>query len=153
MATVTADQSATTYPVYKPMAGAVGFAYGVYEIAAALSKADIVQFCRVPACKVIDGFLRADDLDTGAEALEFDVGHDGDGTTAADPDAFLNSGVITGDIVAEVKAAGLVWMPFNGVLKDGPLTLVAETLIDGVVTAAATSGGTGTLYVGAYYIE
>lgn len=153
MATVLAAQAATTYPVYKPEGRSVAFLYGVYEIASALSKDDIVGFCYLPACSVVEGFLRGDDLDTGAEALELDVGHNGDGTTAADADAFLNSGVITGDAITDLRPAAGIYYPFQGLLPGGPIAFVAETRVQAVATAAATSGGTGTLYCGCFVIE
>ena len=154
MATVSADRAAATFPIPKPGGGgAVAFHYGVYEIASALSKNDIVEFCRLPACQVIDGFLRGDDLDTGTEALEVDVGHAANGTESADADAFLNSGVLSGDGVAELAPDAQIHARFGNVLKDGPYSLSAETTCQGVVTAAAASGGTGTLWAGFYYIE
>lgn len=151
MATVSADQAATTYPVFKPAGfGQVGFAYGVYEIASALSKDDVVNFFYLPPCRVTDGWLRADDIDTGTEALEIDVG-----VTGGDTDQLLNSGVITGDAVGDhlpAHAAATVMLHFNG-LGSGPVAYTSETLVSGLVVAAANNGGTGTLYCGAYYIE
>jgi hypothetical protein len=72
----------------------------------------------------------------------------------ADPDAFLNSGVISGDTFAAGNldnVAGILY-PLHGVLKDGPLTLGAETVITGTVTAAANAGGTGTISVTVLYV-
>jgi len=130
-------------------------AYGTYELATAPSAADIIQFCRVPANAVIlGGFLYGDDIDTGTETLEIDVGYAANGTEAADPDAFLNSGVISGDAFAAgnlSNVAGICY-PLFGVLKDGPLTLSAETIITGTITAAAQAGGTGTVSVVVWYV-
>ena len=153
--TLTATRGASTFPVYKgPGGGAVCFAYGVYEIAANVEDGDIFEMCRVPkGAVVIDGFIRADDLDTGAEELlDMDIGWAANGTDAADPDGFGNLGVWTGDAVADVKPGAQIWYPFNGVLKDGPKTFSAETIIQVEANAAAATGGTGTLYVGVYYI-
>lgn len=151
MATLTGTQAAASFPVYKPMgAGQVGFAKGVYEIAAALSKDDIVQLLKLPPCQVVDGFLRGDDLDTGTEALELDIG------TSSDPDQLLDSGVISGDAVGEhlpaYATAANFMFHFNG-LGSGPVAYTAETTIQATATAAAAAGGTGTLYCGVYYIE
>lgn len=147
MATVSSTQSATGVPVYRPMGkGAVGFAYGVYEIAAALAKDTIVDFFRLPVCKVVDGFLKGDDLDTGTETLEIDVGYSGATT------ALLNSGVLSGDAVAGHAPGTQIEAHFTG-CHSGPVSITAETLIIGSVTAAAAAGGTGTLYCGAYYVE
>jgi hypothetical protein len=146
MATVSAARSSTSVPVFAPAGGgAVGFAWGVYEIASALSKDDIIEFCRIPPCHVIDGFLRADDIDTGTEALELDVGYSGAAT------AFLDSGVLTGDVIAGHVSVASINAHFTG-LKDGPIAITSETLVIGTVTAAANAGGTGTVYCGVYYV-
>lgn len=154
MATFTATQAETSYPVFQPEgAGHVGFAYGVIEIAANPSDGDIYQMCRLPAgAKVIDGFVRADDLDTGTEELDMDIGWAANGTDAADPDGFGNLGVWSGDAVTGIKPETQIYYPFNGVLKDGPKEFSAETIIQIEANAAAETGGTGTLYVGVYYI-
>lgn len=153
MADIASPQAAAGYPVSSYQGKqVVQIGYGVAEAAAAQSATDTVDFCNLPACEVIDGFLRGDDIDTGTEAFELDIGHTANGTESADPDAFLNSGVITGDAVTEVKPETQIWMPLNGVLKDGPYTLSAKTLIQGTVVAAANAGGTGTMYAGLYYI-
>lgn len=152
--TLTTTRAAATFPVFKPAgAGALGFAYGVYEIAANVEDGDIFEMCRVPKnAVVIDGFVRADDLDTGIETLDMDIGWASNGTDAADPDGFGNLGVWTGDAVTGIKPEAQIHYPFNGVLKDGPKTFVAETVIQVEANAAAATGGTGTLYVGVYYI-
>jgi len=156
MATVTAARAASTLPVFRPSgAGLMCAAYGTYEIASALSAADIIEFCRVPAGAVIlGGWLYGDDIDTGTETLEIDVGYAANGAVAADPDAFLNSGVITGDLFAlgNVSHVAGIMYPLNGVLKDGPLALTAETVIIGTITAVAAAGGTGTVSVVVHYV-
>lgn len=156
MATYTADRAASGLPVYKPTgAGIVCAAHGTYELASAPSANDIIEFCRVPkGAVIIGGWLRGDDIDTGTETFEFDVGYAANGTDSADPDAFLNSGVITGDVFATGNVSNVagICYPLHGVLKDGPLTLSAETTITGTVTAAANAGGTGTLSVTVLYV-
>lgn len=153
MATVSASRAAVTQSIPAGVGGGVlNFHYGVYEISSALSSSDVVEFCRLPKCSVVDGFLRGDDIDTGTETFELDIGHAGNGTDTADPDAFLNSGVITGDAVTGLKPEVQIWYPLNGTLKDGPVALSEVTMCQGVVTAAANAGGTGTLYVGFYYL-
>lgn len=154
MATFTSTQAAASYPVFQPEgAGHVGFAFGVYEIAANPADGDIYQMCRLPAnARVIDGFVRADDLDTGTEALDIDIGWAANGVDAADPDGFGNLGVWTGDAVTGIKPETMNYYPFNGVLKDGPKLFSAETIIQLEANAAAGTGGTGTVYVGVYYI-
>lgn len=152
--TLTATRAASTFPVFKPGgAGLVAFAWGVFEIAANVEDGDIFEMCRVPAgAIVIDGFVRADDIDTGTEVLDMDVGWAANGSDAADPDGFGNLGVWTGDPVTDVKPETQIWFPFNGVLKDGPKTFVNETVIQVEANTPANAGGTGTLYVGVYYV-
>ena len=156
MATFTAARAASTLPVFKPSgAGIVCAAYGTYEIGTALSAADIVEFCRVPkGAVVIGGWLYGDDIDTGTETLEIDVGYSANGVDSADPDAFLNSGVISGDAFATGNVSNVagICYPLFGVLKDGPLSLSDETTIIGTWTAAANAGGTGTVSVVVHYI-
>jgi hypothetical protein len=148
MATLTADRAAATFPVFAGEGGGnVKFAYGVYEISSALAQNDVVQMCKVPAgAYIVDGFIRADDLDTGTEALDIDVG------TSADTDALGNLGVWTGDAVTDLRPETRIYYPFNGVLKDGPLLCSSETTIQLLCNAAANAGGTGTVYCGVYYI-
>jgi hypothetical protein len=153
--TLTAARAAAAFPVFKPQgAGEVGFAYGVYEIAANVEDGDIFEMCRVPAgAVVVDGFVRADNLDTNAtETLDMDVGWAANGVEAANPTGFGNLGVWTHDGVAEIKPETQIWYPFNGVLKDGPKAFTNETTIQVEANAAAATGGVGTLYVGVYYI-
>lgn len=151
MTTFSAAKAAADFPVFKPTgAGTVAGLMSTFEIAAALAAADIVEFGRVPACDVIEGFLRGDDIDTGTEVFDFDMGHAGNDTDTADPDAFLNSGVITGDAITELKPVASIYMPFS--LKDGPVALAETTMVQGVCNVAANAGGVGTLYAGVYFI-
>jgi hypothetical protein len=151
MPTYSSVQSALNAPVYKPSGNDVAFVYGVVEASTALLKSDVLEFVRVGPCKVIDGFLRANDIDTHTtETLEIDVG------TAADPDALLDSGVLNGDPITDhyptYAAANGIYLHLNG-LNDGPVAYTSETLIQGVATAAPAGGGTGTFYLGLYTIE
>lgn len=121
------------------------FIYGVYEIGTALSGADIVTMLRVPAnYTVLGGWLMGDDLDTGTETLELDVGISGDATK------FLNSGVISGDAVAGFKPETGILLPLFGGGSDIPWTPTSDTDVIVTVTAAANAGGTGTLGLTVY---
>ena len=118
----------------------VSAAWGTYEIGTALSAADTVTFFSLPAgASVIGGWLLGDDIDTGTETLEIDIG---DATTGT---RFLNSGVITGDAVVGTKPEVGIMISLFGTLKDGPYTYTSATDIIGTVTAAANAGGTGTV--------
>lgn len=158
MATLTAARAASNFPVGGFVgAGVLNVAYGSYTFAANPSAADIVQICKLPAgATVIGGFLRGEDIDTGTEALDIDIGwaaNSGTGVGAtADPDGFGNFGVITGDAVTEWKPEVSILFPLNGTLKSGPVTFDAETIIQAVVNAPANAGGTGVIWVQIHYV-
>lgn len=114
--------------------------WGTYEIATALSASDTITFFEVPAGTTIyGGWLLGDDLDTGIETLELDIGD------ASSATRFLNSGVITGDAVTGTKPEAGIAVPLFGTLKDGPYTYTTATNVIATVTAAAAMGGTGTI--------
>ncbi|HEY7823645.1 MAG TPA: hypothetical protein VIG24_12460 [Acidimicrobiia bacterium] len=132
------------YNVTVPIIGAT------YEIATALSAADIVTMVRVPANFTIwHGWLMGDDIDTGTETLELDVG------IAGNTDKFLNSGVITGDAVTGIKPETGILYPLFGGGSELPWTPAEATDVIITVTAAAAAGGTGTLSLFLYgnYLE
>lgn len=153
--TLSATRAAAAVPQRTPQGeGEVAFTYGIYEIAAVVEDGDIFEMCRIPAgCSVIDGFVRADDIDTGTEALDMDVGWAANGTESADPDGFGNLGTWTGDAVTNVKPETQIWYPFNGVLKDGPQAFTNETVIQLEANTPSNAGHVGTVYVGVYYIR
>lgn len=157
MATLTAARAASTFPVSAfAGAGVLNVAFGSYTLAANPTAADIIQFCRIPAgATVIGGYLRGEDIDTGTEELDIDIGWPANGGTGvgatADPDGFGNFGVITGDAVTEWKPEVSIFMPLNGTLLTGPKTFDAETIIQGVVNVDAAAGGTGVLWVVVFY--
>lgn len=116
------------------------FLWGTYEIATALSAADTITMFTVPAgTTLFGGKLVGDDLDTGTEALELDVG------IAGNADKFLNSGVISGAAVTGTKPEVGISIDLFGEFKDGPITVTTDTDVIVTVTAAANAGGTGTL--------
>jgi hypothetical protein len=119
-----------------------------------LEASDVIQFCRVPANSVVvGGYFSGDDLDTGTEALDIDLGWAANGVENADPDGFGNLGVITGDAVTELKPVAGIYMPLQGLLfADGPKSFSAETIIQATVNAAANATGTGTLSLVVYYV-
>jgi hypothetical protein len=158
MATLTAARAAANFPVTAfAGAGVLQVAYGSYTLAANPTAADIIQFCKVPAgATVIGGFLRGEDIDTGTEALDIDIGWAANGGTGvgatADPDGFGNFGVITGDAVTELKPEVSIFLPLNGTLKSGPVSFDAETTIQAVINAPANAGGTGVLWLQVHYV-
>jgi len=158
MATLTAARAAATFPVTSFVgAGVLQVAYGSYTLAANPTAADIVQLCKLPAgAVVLGGFLRGEDIDTGTEALDIDIGWAANGGTGvgatADPDGFGNFGVITGDAVTELKPEVSIFLPLNGTLKSGPVSFDAETTIQAVINAPANAGGTGVLWLQVHYV-
>lgn len=155
MATFTATRAASTFPAFKAVgAGILCVAYGSIDVAAEPAPADIYEMCKVPAGAVIlDGFLRHEDIDTDAtETMDLDVGYAANGAVAADPDAFGNFGVQTGDAVVGYLPEGGVRLPFMGVLKDGPLTLTKETTITVTCVDDPATFTAGTITVVVYYV-
>src|SRR5436190_12624209 len=124
MTTLTADRAASTFPTFQPMgAGALAVAWGAYTLTANPTAADIVKLCKVPAgAVVIGGWFRGEDIDTGTEALDIDIGWAANGGTttpdAADPDGFGNFGTIDGDAVSQVKPEVSILYQLNGTLKS-----------------------------------
>lgn len=115
--------------------------YGTYEIATALSAADTINMFTAPAGFIpLGGYLLGDDLDTGTETLEIDIGISGDSTK------YLNSGVITGDTIANEKITVGIKIPLQeDLMLVKPTAFTADTDIIATFTAAAATGGTGTI--------
>jgi len=156
MTTFTATRAGESLPVFKASgAGILCAAYGTVEIATNPVAADIYEMCRVPAgAVVVGGMIYADDLDTGVETLDMDIGWAANGSDAADPDGFGNLGVWTGDVTTDVKPVAGNMFNFQGVLlADGPKAFVNETVIQLVANVTAATGGTGTLSAVVYYVN
>lgn len=151
MATLTATRAADDFPVFQSLSGSgtLCAAYGSYDMATNPTAADILKICKLPAgAVVLGGFVRAEDLDTNATAtLDFDVG------TAADPDAFGNFGVSNGTAVAGYLPEGGTLLPLHGTLKDGPVTITAETIVQVTWNAVAATFAAGTITVVVHYVN
>lgn len=169
MATVSTNQYSNAVPATHGLSMSVKAAFGKYTYSAAPSANDLANMFKLPKnCLVLWGFMATDDIDTGTEALEIDVGFTAngggaatlttaDGTTwtnnnsgSASATAFIDSGVLTGDTVTDLMA-GMNWRPFQGI-KTGPMFFSEETICQAKITAAANAGGTGTVYVVAFYV-
>jgi hypothetical protein len=122
-------------------AGTLKCIYGSIEIGTALTVNSVIHFCTAPVgFTPLYGWLVGDDLDTGTEALEIDVGITGDTTK------YLNSGVITGDTIANEKITVGIKIPLQeDLMLVKPTAFTSDTDIIGTITAAANAGGTGTL--------
>ncbi len=156
MATLTGPRAASTFPVPGlPEQGALGVAWGYYNIATAPTAADIFEMCKLPAgATVIDGWVVAADLDTNAaETLDLDVGWAANGTDLADPDGFGNFGVLTGDAVAEFRPVAGVRLGFANVVQDsGFKTFAAETKVIVTFTGTTATLTAGYLKVIVHYV-
>jgi hypothetical protein len=150
MATTTNARATSTFPAHTGGAGRKMVAWGYQAWTAEQAAADIWVACKVPAgAIVIGGHLLCSDMDTdGSETLDIDVGYAANGAVAADPDAFGNFGVQTGDVSVHLPVAG-IWLPFSGVLTTtGPVTLTRDTdIIVTFIDDAATFTAGATLLV------
>lgn len=154
MATNTATRAASTFPVFKPAGGALAVAWGVIEVSANPTAADVFEMCRLPkGAVVVGGRIYSDDLDTNAtETLDLDVGWAANGVEAADSDGFGNLGVMTTDTVAGVKAESGYNYAFGGkLITDGPQAFSAETVVTVTCVATAATFAAGTLSVVVHY--
>ena len=114
-----------------------------YEIGTALLANDIITMLQIPAgFKIWDGWLICDDIDTGTETLELDIG------IAGSTSLFLNSGVLTGDVITNFSTAASIRVPF--VPTSVPYTATTATDIILTMVAAANAGGTGTVSLVVY---
>jgi hypothetical protein len=148
MATLTGTRAAANLPVPSYAgAGVVQAAYGSYTLAANPTANDVIQFCKLPAgAVVLGGFLRGQDIDTGTATFDIDIGW------SADTDGFGNFGVLNGTAVTNYLPEGGILVPLNGTLATGVVTFTSETMIQGLVNAAANATGTGTLTVVIYFV-
>lgn len=161
MATFTATRAAAGVQPFKAHGnGLLQVAYGTIEVAANPADGDIYEMCKVPAGAVILGaFMYADDLDTGTEVLDMDVGwaaNGGSGTyDSADPDGLGNLGVLTGDastLPNIANAAGLHIVLPSPHFANGDLPqFTKETTIQVEANVAANSFTAGAMSIVVLY--
>lgn len=131
-------------------------ATGTYEIAAAVETGDIFEMCTLPAnAVVVMGWLYGDDIDTGTEALDMDIGWKATADEATDTDGFGNLGTITGDAITDLKPEVSIFYPFGGVLRTaGPKKFSAPATLQVYANTASNAGHVGTLtMVVLYFID
>jgi hypothetical protein len=152
MATTTGTRAASGFPAFTPNgSGYLCAAYGSAAISANVTAADVWKLCKIPAkAIVVGGGFWASDMDTGTETLDLDVGWADNGAEAADPDGLCNSGILSGDAITDLEAAGLNFRPFP--MAAGPLTFTRETTIQAVANVAAATFTSGTIYVVVHYV-
>lgn len=140
--------------------------WGNITISANPADGDIYKMFYLPAgAMVLGGQLVAADLDTGTEALDIDVGWAADGTssadtltlpaaggtvktftssgTTADPDGFVNAGVLSGDAITDLTAG----KSFRPILLQTPLWFAAPTLVQMEANAASAAFAAGDVTV------
>ena len=117
--------------------------YGEKTFTVAPSAADVIKMFKIPkGFAPLFGYLMGDDIDTGTATLELDVGITGTATK------YLDSGVITGNTIANEKITVGIKIPLQQKLMTEPTTeFTADTDCIVTVTAAANAGGTGTIKV------
>ena len=137
-------RAASGVPVFKGVgAGLKQTAYGSFTLTEVPEVGDKYQLCKLPAGAIpLGGYLAATDIDTGTETFDMDLGYAANGVDIADPDAFVNSGVLSGDAVTDLLAAGMSYRP---IIKTSFVALGAETIVEATVVAVAAAGGTGTV--------
>ncbi len=156
MTEFTSVRAAASFPAYQAHGGgALCVAYGHWDVSVEPVPADIYNMCKVPAGAVIlGGFLRGEAIDGHADAdtIDLDVGYAANGAVVADPDAFGNFGVRTGDAVTDVLPEGGVLLNLHGTLKDGPVAFTAETKITVTFVDDAATFAAGTVTVVVFYV-
>lgn len=142
-------------PLFQPAKGNLAVQYASVTIASGnlLEAGDTIRFVKLPANSVVvGGYLYGSDIDTGTEALDIDIGWEANGDEVADPDGFGNLGVLTGDVITDLKPVAGIFYPLQGVLLTaGPKAFNVETFITATVNTAANAGGTGTLTLVVHY--
>lgn len=147
------------------LAGSVKAAVGVYDFGVVvIEDGDIRTMCKIPARSlVIGGWMWAGDLDTGTETVDIDIGWAANGggsatytdtasgveytnaAASASATGLVNSGVLTGDAITDLVAAGNNFRPFP--LITGPLYFSEVTQIQAEVNAPAATPASAKMYV------
>lgn len=141
--TFTGAKAAASYPVFQPMGRNVAVAEGYFTLTEVPEVGDIYKLCKLPAGAIpIGGYLSGTDIDTGTETFDMDLGIAANGVEVADPDYFVNSGVMSGDAITELLAQGKIYRP---IVITAATALSAETTVQAEVIAVANAGGTGTV--------
>lgn len=152
--TFTATRGKTAFPAAASgPAMNLKVATGTIEVAANPTAGDIYEFCRLPAgAVVVMGWLYGDDLDTGIESLDLDIGWKATADEVTDTDGFGNLGLLSGDAVTDIKPEVSLWYPFGGVLRTaGPKLFTKEAVLQAYCNTTAATAGTGTLTLVALY--
>jgi hypothetical protein len=152
MTTYTGTRAAASFPIFQPSgSGLVSAAYGSYAISANVSNGDIFKLCKFPAgAVVLGGNFWATDMDTGTESLDMDIGWADNGAESLSAAGFVNSGILSGDAITDLAAAGVNYRPFP--MTTGPLTFTRPTIVQATANAAAATFASGTIFVVVFYV-
>lgn len=144
MASVDSNQYGNTKRIPAPAQGGLCTClFATTTLTAAQSANDTINLFTMPkGFTPLFGFVMGDDIDTGTETYDFDIGISGN------TDKFGNFGVVTGDAVTGIKPEVCIWMPLAGELcTAAPAEVTADTDVILTANAAANAGGTGTINV------
>jgi len=154
------DRAVESFPVAdNHSAGMCMVAYGSYEVTTNPAAADTYELCKLPrGATIVGGMFYCDDLDTGSEVMDLDVGwkaNGGSGTyDSVDADGLANLGVLLGDVAAPnlATAVGLVYNLAGPIFGNGDFpNFSRETVIQVTATVPANSFTAGAMSVVVYY--
>lgn len=157
-------------PARNNFGGVLHSAFGIYPVAANVEDGDIFEMLTLPAnCVVVGGEFWSEDIDTGTEALDLDVGWAANGggsetitlssgrtfTNAGASGVaagFANMGVLTGDTVSsEPQVTGGNYRKFH-TFTAGPKYFSRKTTVQVEANAAANAFTAGNIWVRVDYI-
>lgn len=143
------ESGVSTSSVYGAgLAGNKKVNYKIQTIGTNPAANDTFTLFKLPAgAVVLGGKVRGSQIDTATTpTFDLDIG------TSATADKFGNLGVLQATAVAGIKAETSYLYELNGQLKNGPITLTAETWIVAKVIASATTFTTGYISVQMDYL-
>lgn len=153
------------------LSGVLHVAYGEVDLAANPTAADLVRIVKVPAgALLIGGEIWIEDLDTGTEEFDMDLGWAANGggsetfTTSTgivytnafgtlSSDGIRNTGVITGDAQStyEPHTSGGQYYKL-GIFTDGPKYCSRDTTFQGTIIADAATFAAGKIWARMEYL-
>lgn len=163
--TLTGARALRTYPAQGyGLAAALTGCWGYYSVAANVEDGDIFEMCRTPDAGagflLLGGWLSMADMDTGTATIDMDLGWAANGTASqlsmtapwgqtltdsgysASATGLINSGVLTGDAVTNLMAAGTNYRP---IILPAPLWFAKPTIIQVEANAAAATFAAGSM--------
>jgi hypothetical protein len=140
-------------PQHMTSADVVNTLYRTMNVTAAFVGTNTLDVGYLPKGAIpVGGYWGGEDLDTGTEALDLDLGIAANGVDSADPDYFSNAGIWNGDnAITDFAFTNSV----NVRMITGPFPVTqlgAKTLVQIVCNTAANAGGTGKIVVKIDYL-